>query len=62
MIRDSIIFDTLKYFYCWSRNQNPLLRERREYILTLARHLVKPFSKKIKVPDLRLDISCMDYL
>jgi len=40
----------------------PPLRERREDILPLARHFVKNFSKKLKIPQLRLDPSCIESL
>jgi len=40
----------------------PPLRERKEDILPLARYFVKQFSKKLKIPDLRLDVSCMDFI
>ena len=40
----------------------PPLRERREDILPLARHFVQRLVKKLKLPDLRLDPACLDYL
>jgi DNA-binding NtrC family response regulator/predicted hydrocarbon binding protein len=40
----------------------PPLRERREDILPLARNFVTAFAKKLKLPDLRLDSTCVDRL
>jgi len=40
----------------------PPLRERREDILPLARHFAKKFARRLKLPDLRLDATCLDYL
>lgn len=40
----------------------PALRDRKEDILSLARYFVKEISKKIRIPELRLDSSCLDYL
>jgi DNA-binding NtrC family response regulator len=40
----------------------PPLRSRQEDILPLARHFVKLFAKKLKLPRLRLDATCADYL
>jgi DNA-binding NtrC family response regulator/predicted hydrocarbon binding protein len=40
----------------------PSLRERKEDILSLARHLVSRISKKLKLPHLKLDAKCLDYL
>ena len=40
----------------------PPLRERIEDILPLARHFVKKFSRKLRIADLRLDASCLDFL
>ena len=40
----------------------PPLRERTEDILPLARHFVKLLAKKLKLPGLRLDARCADYL
>lgn len=40
----------------------PPLRERVEDILPLARFFVKLFSKSLKMPQLRLDASCLDFL
>ncbi len=40
----------------------PPLRERVEDILPLARHFVKNFANSLKMPQLRLDASCLDYL
>ncbi len=41
---------------------SPPLRERIEDILPLARHFVKNFANSLKMPQLRLDASCLDYL
>lgn len=42
--------------------QVPPLRNRREDILPLARHFVNEFSEKMKISNLVLDASCLDYL
>ncbi len=42
--------------------QVPPLRNRQEDILPLARHFVSQFAKKMKIPNLVLDASCLDYL
>ena len=40
----------------------PPLRQRVEDILPLARHFVKSFARKLKMPNLHLDASCLEYL
>jgi two-component system, NtrC family, response regulator HydG len=40
----------------------PPLRERQEDIIPLARYIVSKFSKRLKIPDLRLDATSLDYL
>jgi len=40
----------------------PPLRERREDVLPLARHFAGVFARRLKLPDLRLDATCLDYL
>ncbi len=40
----------------------PPLRDRKEDILPLARHFVARFSKKLKLPGLKLDAKCLDFL
>ncbi len=40
----------------------PPLRDRPEDVLPLARHFVSQLSRKLKLPDLRLDATCVDYL
>jgi DNA-binding NtrC family response regulator/predicted hydrocarbon binding protein len=40
----------------------PPLRDRKEDILPLARHFVAKFSKKLKLPGLKLDAKCLDFL
>jgi len=42
--------------------QMPLLKERKEDILPLARYFVKRFSRKLRIPRLRLDASTLDTL
>ncbi|NLE01184.1 MAG: sigma 54-interacting transcriptional regulator [Fibrobacter sp.] len=42
--------------------QIPPLRERVEDILSLARHFVKKLSRRLRIPTLHLDASCLDYL
>lgn len=40
----------------------PPLRERTDDILPLARYFIKQLSKKLKMPNLRLEATCLDYL
>jgi two-component system response regulator HydG len=40
----------------------PPLRERPEDILPLSRHIVIKLARRLKLPRLRLDASCIDYL
>jgi len=40
----------------------PPLRERKEDILPLARYFVKRMSTQLKIPGLKLDAGCLDYL
>jgi two-component system, NtrC family, response regulator HydG len=40
----------------------PPLRERREDVLPLARHIVKRLVERLRLPQLRLDATCVDYL
>ncbi|HUU29418.1 MAG TPA: sigma 54-interacting transcriptional regulator [archaeon] len=40
----------------------PPLAERQEDILPLARHFVERMSEKLKIKNLRLDATCLDYL
>jgi len=40
----------------------PPLRQRREDILPLARHFVRVLAIRLKMPQLRLDATCADYL
>jgi two-component system, NtrC family, response regulator HydG len=40
----------------------PPLRSRTEDILHLARHFSRLFARKLKIPDLRIDATCVDYL
>ena len=40
----------------------PPLRSRAEDVLHLARHFSRQFSRKLKIPDLRIDATCVDYL
>lgn len=40
----------------------PPLRQRREDILPLARHFVRVLAARLKMPQLRLDATCADYL
>jgi DNA-binding NtrC family response regulator/predicted hydrocarbon binding protein len=40
----------------------PPLRERREDILPLARHFLKTFARRLKLPELRLAPGCLDVL
>ncbi len=40
----------------------PPLRSRLEDILHLARHFCRVFARKLKIPNLRIDATCVDYL
>jgi len=40
----------------------PPLRSRPEDIIPLARHMVRRFSRALKLPHLQLDATCLDYL
>jgi transcriptional regulator with PAS, ATPase and Fis domain len=40
----------------------PPLRSRTEDILHLARHFSQQFARKLKIPNLRIDATCVDYL
>ncbi len=40
----------------------PPLRERKEDILPLTRFFTEQFSKKLKIPNLHIDSSCIEYL
>ncbi|MBN2377802.1 MAG: sigma-54-dependent Fis family transcriptional regulator [Sedimentisphaerales bacterium] len=40
----------------------PPLRDRKDDILPLARHFIQRLAKKLNLPDLHLDPSCLDYL
>lgn len=40
----------------------PPLRERKEDILELARFFVEKLKRKLKIPNLRLDATCLDFL
>ncbi len=40
----------------------PPLRARVEDILHLARHFCRVFARKLKIPNLRIDATCVDYL
>jgi len=40
----------------------PPLRERKEDILPLARYFVERLSKRLKIRNLRMDATCIDYL
>jgi len=40
----------------------PPLQQRKEDILPLARYFIERLAKKLKMPNLRLDATCIDYL
>ncbi len=54
--------DDLFYRLCVIEIDIPPLRERKEDILPLARFFLKKFTKKLKIPNLRLDASCAKHL
>ena len=61
-IRDGRFREDLYYRLGVIEIEVPPLCRRREDILPLARYFVKHLSRKLKLPGLRLDASCLDYL
>lgn len=62
LIHEGVFREDLFYRLAVVEINIPPLRQRIEDILPLARHFVKHFSRKLKMPDLHLDASCLDYL
>ena len=61
-IRDGKFREDLYYRLAVIEIEVPPLRKRREDILSLARYFIKKLSKKLKLPDLRIEATCLDYL
>ena len=61
-IRDGKFREDLYYRLGVIEVHVPPLRERTEDILPLARYFIKQLSQKLKMPDLRLEATCVDYL
>jgi len=61
-IREGKFRDDLYYRLCVIEILVPPLQQRKEDILPLARHFVERLAKKLKMPNLRLDATCIDYL
>ena len=61
-VKDGLFREDLYYRLRVIEIHVPPLRERPEDILSLARNFVKRFSKKLNIPNLRLDATALDYL
>jgi len=61
-VRDGKFREDLYYRLGVFEIEVPPLRERTDDILPLARYFIKQLSKKLKMPDLRLEATCLDYL
>jgi DNA-binding NtrC family response regulator/predicted hydrocarbon binding protein len=62
LIRNNVFREDLYYRIAVVEIHIPPLNQRMEDILPLARHFVKKFSRKLKMPNLHLDASCLDAL
>lgn len=61
-IRDGKFREDLYYRLGVFEIEVPPLRNRTEDILPLARYFIKQLSQKLKMPNLRLEATCLDYL
>lgn len=61
-MREGKFRDDLYYRLSVIEIEVPPLQQRKEDILPLARYFIERLAKKLKMPNLRLDATCIDYL
>jgi len=62
MVAEGRFRDDLLYRLRVIEIEVPPLRNRREDVLPLARHLLAKLARKLNLPRLQLDVACVDYL
>jgi DNA-binding NtrC family response regulator/predicted hydrocarbon binding protein len=62
MVADGSFREDLLYRLRVVEIEIPPLRNRKEDILPLARFLMKKLAKRLEIPKLQFDVSCIDYL